>query len=93
MEVEHQAEASRFIVRVPQGLAVLRYSMTSPRIMDIESTFVPAAARGRGIGAALVERAMHHARDAELTVVPSCWYVRTWVDAHPEFGGMLRSER
>lgn len=89
MEVEHQADASRFVVRVPQGLAVLRYSMTSPRVMDIESTFVPAAARGRGIGAALVERALRYAREGELTVVPSCWYVRTWVDAHPEYAKLL----
>jgi predicted GNAT family acetyltransferase len=92
MEVEHQANAFRFVARTPEGLAVLRYSMPSPRVMDIESTFVPSAARGRGIGAALVERAMRHARGAELAVIPSCWYVRTWVDAHPEYANLL-SER
>ena len=92
MEVEHQQEASRFVVRVPEGLAVLRYAMTAPGVMDIESTFVPSAARGRGIGAALVERALRYARTAELEVIPSCWYVRTWVDAHPEYAKLL-SER
>ncbi len=90
MEVEHQREASRFVARVPEGLAVLRYSMTSPRVMDIESTYVPAAARGRGIGAALVERALEHARVEGFGVIPSCWYVKTWVDGHPEFAGLLR---
>lgn len=92
MEVEHQQDASCFVVRAPEGLAVLRYHMTEPRVMDIQRTFVPAAARGRGIGAALVERAMRHARTAELAVIPSCWYVRTWVDAHPEYANLL-SER
>lgn len=93
MDVEHQEEASRFVARVPEGLAELRYSMTSPRVMDIESTYVPAAARGRGIGAALVERALEHARVEGFDVIPSCWYVKTWVDGHPEFADLLRGER
>ena len=48
MRVEHDTAASRFLVRVPEG---------------VESTFVPSAARGRGVGAALVERALEHARN------------------------------
>lgn len=90
MHVEHDRDASRFTTRVPEGVATLRYRMRAPRLMDIESTYVPAAARGRGIGGALVERALEHARAEGFDVIPSCWYVKTWVDGHPEFAGLLR---
>lgn len=89
MQVEHDTAASRFVTSVPEGIATLRYRMQTPRLMDIESTFVPSAARGRGIGAALVARALDHARAEGFRVIPSCWYVRTWVDAHPEYAKLL----
>ena len=92
MRVEHDTEASRFVARLPEGVATLRYSMRAPRLMDIQSTFVPAAARGRGIGGALVQQALDHARAEGFGVIPTCWYVKTWVDGHPEFEDLLRGE-
>lgn len=92
MHVEHDTAASRFVAHLPEGLATLRYSMRAPRVMDIQSTFVPPAARGRGIGGALVQQALDHARAEGFGVVPTCWYVKTWVEAHPEFGDLLRGE-
>jgi predicted GNAT family acetyltransferase len=90
MRVEHDTATSRFLVRVPEGVATLRYSMPSRRMMDIESTFVPSAARGRGVGAALVAQALEHARNEGYQVIPSCWYVKRWVDRHPDYAGLLR---
>ena len=90
MRVEHDTATSRFLIRVPEGVATLRYSMPSLRIMDIESTFVPSAARGQGVGAALVERALEHARSEGYQVIPSCWYVKRWVERHPAYAGLLR---
>jgi len=90
MRVEHDTAMSRFVVRVPEGVATLRYSMPSLRLMDIQSTFVPSAARGRGVGAALVERALEHARNEGYEVIPSCWYVKRWVERHPDYAGLLR---
>jgi predicted GNAT family acetyltransferase len=90
MRVEHDTAGSRFLVRIPEGVATLQYTMPSLRVMDIESTFVPSMARGRGVGAALVERALRHARHEGYEVIPSCWYVKRWVERHPEFAGLLR---
>jgi len=90
MEVEHDTKASRFVARLPEGIATLHYSMRAPSLMDIQSTFVPAAARGRGIGSALVKRALVHAHAEGYGVIPTCWYVKTWVDGHPEFAELLR---
>jgi hypothetical protein len=57
--------------------------------MDIESTYVPTAARGRGVGGALVSGALDYARTEGLEVVPTCWYVGTWVASHPEYANLL----
>jgi predicted GNAT family acetyltransferase len=57
--------------------------------MDILSTYVPPAGRGQGVAGALVQTALRYARDEDYAVVPSCWYVRTWVDRNPAYAGLL----
>jgi predicted GNAT family acetyltransferase len=89
MQIDHIHAQGRFVARLPEGDAVLRYRMAGDRLMDIQSTVVPAAARGRGVGGALVEGALAYAREKGYTVRPSCWYVETWVTQHPEYAGLL----
>jgi predicted GNAT family acetyltransferase len=90
MEIEHDQQHSRFMSRLPEGTAVLRYDLRNPGIMDIQSTFVPPAARGRGVGGDLVQAALSYAERAGCRVIPSCWYVRTWVSTHPDYAALLQ---
>jgi predicted GNAT family acetyltransferase len=71
------------------GAALLAYRMTSPGVMNMTSTFVPPSGRGKGTGARLVEAALNYARDNNLQVIPSCWYVADYIDAHPEYAPLL----
>jgi len=89
MKVAHESTAHRFVVPLPEGEAVLVYRMKSKKVMDVLSTYVPQTARGRGIGGALVEAALTHARASRLRVVPTCWYVETWVGQHPAYRELL----
>lgn len=89
MKVAHEPAVHRFVVRLPEGEAVLRYRMESIELMDVLSTYVPDAARGRNIGGALVEAALSHARAHGLRVIPTCWYVETWVGQHVEYRELL----
>jgi predicted GNAT family acetyltransferase len=89
MHVEHNLAHHRFLARLPEGDAVLTYRLTATGALDIRSTYVPPTARGRGIGGALVEAALTHARAEGRTVIPTCWYVGTWIARHPEFRGVL----
>lgn len=89
MQIKHLPSHHRFIAQLPEGQAVLTYRITATGAMDIRSTFVPPAARGRGIGGALVETALSYARAEGRQVIPTCWYVGTWVAEHPEFRGLL----
>jgi uncharacterized protein len=85
MRIEHNPAAHRFVARLPEGHGVLVYRMPSEGVLEVLSTHVPPSARGQGIGGALVEAALTHARVHKLRVIPTCWYVGTWVDRHPEY--------
>lgn len=89
MKVAHAPGSHRFVAELPEGEARLVYQMKSREVMDVLSTQVPAAARGRGIGGALVEAALQYARAHNLRVIPTCWYVGTWVGQHPEYRDLL----
>ena len=88
--VEHRPAQNRFVLTMPEGEAKLSYHMRSLTVIDMVSTFVPSAARGRGTGAQLAEAALIYARENALQVIPSCWYVGEYIDKHPEFGKLLQ---
>ena len=52
-------------------------------------TEVPSALQGRGIAAKLVAEALAWARSEGLKVVPSCSYVRVYIDRHPSEQDLL----
>lgn len=89
MNVVHETAFHRFVATLPEGQAVLIYAMKSEGTMEVLSTYVPVAARGRKVGGALVAAALTHARKHRLQVIPTCWYVGTWVDQHPEYRELL----
>jgi predicted GNAT family acetyltransferase len=45
--------------------------------------------RGQGLGAVLVEGVLEDIRHAGRTVVPACWYVRQYIDEHPDQADLL----
>jgi uncharacterized protein len=89
MQIEYLPAHHRFVARLPEGDAVLIYRLTSTGAWDIRSTYVPPLARGRGVGGALVQATLTHARTEDRQVIPTCWFVGSWVAAHPEFRDVL----
>ena len=89
MQIEHIPAHHRFVVRLPGGDAVLVYRDAPAGLLDIRKVYVPESARGQGLGGALVEAALVYAREARRQVIPTCWYVGTWVVDHPEFRDLL----
>jgi predicted GNAT family acetyltransferase len=86
--VTHNAAASRFEAPTAHGMAVLRYAVRGD-VLDLTHTSVPAEAEGKGIGSALAHAALEHARANGLKVVPSCPFVRTYLEHHKEFAGLV----
>lgn len=89
MSVQHDPDHHRFTQSVPSGTAVLAYSPAGDGVVELYSTYVPSADRGKGIAAGLVEAAVAHARQEGLRIIPSCWYVAQWLQEHPEHADLL----
>lgn len=84
MQVDHREGERRFVAQTDGGEAELSYEQPREGVLDLLHTFVPAEARGEGVGEALVNRALDHARENGLKVIPSCPFVARWLDAHPD---------
>jgi hypothetical protein len=81
--VIHNPAAARFEANVDGLLSLADYALQG-RVMNLHHTFVPTALRGRGVAAALVQEALLHARSQGLKVEPSCSYVASYMQRHPE---------
>ena len=89
MSVEHDVEAQRFSASVTSGRAVLSYTLAGPGVLELYSTYVPTADRGKGVAGRLVEAAVEYAWSEGLRIIPSCWYVAHWIRQHPEHADLL----
>jgi predicted GNAT family acetyltransferase len=88
-EIRHNAAQRRFETGTGASLAVLDYTIVDERTLDYRHTFVPPAARGRGTASRLVRFALDHALEHGLIVVPSCPFVATYIQGHPQYRRVL----
>ena len=89
MDVQHLAGEKRFTVAVEGGEGMLAYESPRAGVIDLQHTVVPEAARERGVGAALVAAAVSHARAQELRIIPTCPFVKHWLEQHPEAADLV----
>ncbi|WLD57870.1 N-acetyltransferase [Salinispirillum sp. LH 10-3-1] len=75
---EHEPQQQRFVIRLPEGEAVLEYQLTDDAV-DFSRTYVPQALRNRGLAEKLVRAGLAWARSEDLTMTASCWYVDKWL--------------
>lgn len=87
--VRHDEAGHTFVLTVEGANALLHYQPVDAGTVDFQSTYVPAALRGRGIGNRLVCHALDWARERGLKVIPSCWFVSDVVALHPEYRALL----
>jgi predicted GNAT family acetyltransferase len=84
VNVEHDAAGHRFTVREEEGNGELVYVPTPPNLFDLVHTEVDPALRGRGVGEALAEAAFAYARERGARVIPSCRFVKKWLEKNPD---------
>jgi predicted GNAT family acetyltransferase len=83
--VVDNTEASRFEIRLPEGVAELTYRYEDGTSLVLIHTEVPKPVEGRGLAGRLARTALEFARDNHLRVVPRCPFVRSYIRKHPEF--------
>lgn len=76
-------QAQRFEAAGEPDIAYLTYERSGDR-MTLVHTEVADDLEGRGLGSALVRTALDHADAADLTIVPQCPFVSSWLERHPD---------
>jgi len=89
--VENNEAAQRFEVKVGNQLAVVEYRRAGNNII-FTHTGVPPALEGQGIASKLARSALEYAQQEQLTVVPLCPFVASYIRRHPEYQGLVRSD-
>jgi predicted GNAT family acetyltransferase len=84
VDVQHRESTRRFTTRTPTGLAYISYARPDEQTFDLQHTVVPEADRGQGVGGALVRAAVGHARKQGAKIIPTCPFVKAWLERHPE---------
>lgn len=86
--VVNNAQKSQFELASGSQVSKLVYRLDTDRI-DLVHTEVPEDLTGQGIGSALVNAALEYARDNDLQAVPSCPFVASYVQRHPEWNDVV----
>ncbi|HVR97096.1 MAG TPA: GNAT family N-acetyltransferase [Thermoanaerobaculia bacterium] len=83
-KVQHDEASHKFFIQVDGKQATLEYQ-EGPGRWDFLHTYVPPEARGQGVADVLVQHALDEARRRGLQFVPSCPFVRGFVERHPQY--------
>ena len=86
---ERGPSGGRWMVVVDGHAAKMTYSRASAALVIIDHTEVPDALRGRGVGQALVLRAVEDARREGFRIIPLCPFARAQFERHPQWRDVL----
>ncbi len=86
----HEPDAARYTLhRGSELVSILDYNDNGRNVALTRAYTVPTF-RGHGYAAVLIDHAVAAIeREGGRTVVPVCWYVADWFDAHPDRAGIL----
>ncbi len=84
MEVIHDKENTSFVIRIDGFSSYVSY-VINDGIMELYTTYTPPQLRGKGLAEKAVRAALDYAKENKLKVVPTCSYVRVFIERHPEY--------
>lgn len=90
MNIRHDQAQSRFESEHEEP-AVLAYDKKPDGTLDLHHTAVPSSLEGQGVGSQLVRYAIDHARAEGVKIIPTCSFVRGWLDRHPDQADVVAS--
>lgn len=89
MHIQHDQALSRFSIDHGDHRSVLSYLMRGDDHVHFIRTWVAPAYRGSGYGAYLVKAGLDYAREHDLSVSTSCWFVEEFVARNPEYAELM----
>lgn len=92
LTITHDPDHHQFVAVVEDKTAMLKYSVSANgKTLDYYSTFVPPELRGRHVGEDMVKVALDYAKDNNYRIIPTCSFVKTYIDRHSEYKGILEN--
>jgi predicted GNAT family acetyltransferase len=89
LSVRHSPERSRYeAVLDGEVVGVADYHLHDGRMVLPHTEVVPDH-EGKGIGGRLAQAALDGARDQGLLVVPSCWFIREYIDRNGGYADLV----
>jgi predicted GNAT family acetyltransferase len=92
---EDEAGGGRYVAIVDgleSEMTFVRAKRGKADLMTVDHTGVPRALSGRGVGLALVARAVEDARAEGFRIVPHCSFVRVMLQRHKEWRDVLADQ-
>ena len=89
LDVHHDEKAGKYYAIVDGRESVCEYGPAGNGTLDFRHTFVPPELRGRGIAEELVRQALDDVQARGLKVIPSCWFVRVYIQQHAQYQPLL----
>jgi len=89
LEVKHDEPGRKYFAVVDGRESVCDYGPAGDKTLVFSHTYVPPELRGRGIAEELVRQALEDVRQRGYKVIPSCWFVRVYIDRHSQYRDLL----
>jgi predicted GNAT family acetyltransferase len=90
-EIRRNDGASRYELVIDGDLVGIADYVVNGSVVVLPHTEIASSRRGGGLGAVLVKGVLDDMRAQGRTVVPTCWFVREYIDQHPEEADLLAS--
>jgi predicted GNAT family acetyltransferase len=82
--IRNNDAAKRLELEVEGSLAFIEYKLSHQTLFLIH-TEVPPALEGKGVGSAIVQKALQYAKENGYKIVPLCTFVRSYLKRHKEW--------
>ena len=89
ISVENDEKGRQFHAEVDGHRAHLDYVRHPDGTLDLIHTEVDPALRGKGVGEAVVRFAFDAARSGGFKLIPTCPFVKKFVERHPEYADLV----
>jgi len=89
LEIQHNKERRRFFTFIEGREAYMTYMNDGDNVLIFDHTYVPFSLRGQNIAAKIVRHALDYARENNFKVVPSCSYVRAYIEKNKQYGDLF----
>ncbi|WP_396177708.1 GNAT family N-acetyltransferase [Flavobacterium sp.] len=89
MKVVKVSSNNRFELEHNESIAFIEFDKIEPNILDLVHTEVPKEVAGNGVGSKLVEGALQYCKQNDLNVIPSCAFVKNFINKHPEWNDFI----